>query len=81
MRGAACAIVRAAYYLGAAEALASREPTAAAEHLLLAGEALRTSRRERNLRDHCAVIEVAIAKVAARLELPDTTINQDGARA
>ena len=69
MRGAA-AIVRAAYYLGAAEALVGVATLVAAEHLLLAGEALRQARRERELRGQCAVIELAIAKVAARLELP-----------
>lgn len=71
MRGAV-AIVRAAYYLGAAEVLVPTEPRLAAEHLLLAGEALRQSRRERDLRGQCAVIEIAIAKVAARLEITAT---------
>lgn len=70
MRGAV-AIVRAAYYLGAAEALVGVSTTVAAEHLLLAGEALQRARRERELRGQCVVIELAIAKVAARLELPD----------
>ena len=71
MRGAV-AIVRAAYYLGAAEALVGVSTTVAAEHLLLAGEALRRARRERDLRGQCAVIEIAIAKVAARLEITAT---------
>lgn len=63
-------LVRAAYYVGCADALHVLAPTEAAEHLQLASEALRAARCERQLRDQCAVIELAIARLAARMEIP-----------
>lgn len=66
-------IVRAAYYVGCADSLHVLAPTESADQLRLAAEALRAARCERQLRDQCAVIEMAIARLSAAMEVPAAT--------
>lgn len=62
-------LLQASRHLGAAEAWLDVSTERAQAHVEAGTTALRNARRRRELRDQCAPLEVALAAVAARLEI------------